>query len=168
MKKFIKHYINKNEERFNYPLINREYDDNLVDYIVDCCKSLEVLEYIKFIGYEYVTNESEINTSEYIDARSRTKPKKNDATKYMYIQDSRYAELRLKFKLECGGESKTITKKLLIPIPDDNLYYTIKGNKYFLLYQVVDAASYTTKSSIVLIFVSLILIIISPCLMPAS
>ena len=68
----------------------------------------------------------------------------------MYIQDSRYAELRLKFKLECGGESKVITKKLLIPIPDNNLYYTIKGNKYFLLYQVVDAASYTTKSSIVL------------------
>jgi len=150
MKKFIKNYVNKNEERFNYPLINREYDDDLVDYIVDCCKSLEVLEYIKFIGYEYVTNESEINTSEYIDARSRTKPKKNDATKYMYIQDSRYAELRLKFKLECGGESKVITKKLLIPIPDNNLYYTIKGNKYFLLYQVVDAASYTTKSSIVL------------------
>ena len=150
MKKFIKNYVNKNEERFNYPLINRECDDDLVDYIVDCCKSLEVLEYIKFIGYEYVTNESEINTSEYIDARSRTKPKKNDTTKYMYIQDSRYAELRLKFKLECGGESKVITKKLLIPIPDDNLYYTIKGNKYFLLYQVVDAASYTTKSSIVL------------------
>lgn len=150
MKKFIKEYVNKNEERFNYPLINREYDDDLVEYIIDCCKSLEVLEYIKFLGYEYVTDESEINTSEYIDARSRTKPKKNDVTKYMYLEDSRYAELRLKFKLECGGESKIITKKLLVPIPDNNLYYTIKGNKYFLLYQIVDAASYTTKSSIVL------------------
>lgn len=150
MRKFIRNYINGNEQRFNYPLINREYDDDLVEYIIDCCRSLEVLEYIKFLGYEYITDESEINTSEYIDARSRTKPKKNDATRYMYIQDSRYAELRLSFKLECGGESKVITKKLLVPIPDNNLYYTIKGNKYFLLYQIVDAASYTTKSSIVL------------------
>jgi hypothetical protein len=69
----MKEYKNKNEERFNYPLINREYDDDLVEYIIDCCKSLEVLEYVKFIGYDYITNESEINTSEYIDAKSRTK-----------------------------------------------------------------------------------------------
>jgi len=150
LKKFIKTYKNKNDERFNYPLINREYDDDLVEYIIDCCKSLEVLEYVKFLGYEHITDESEINTSEYIDAKSRTKTKKNDPTRYMYIQDSRYSELRLKFRLECGGESKTITKKLLIPIPDDKLYYTIKGNKYFLLYQIVDSASYTTKTSIVL------------------
>lgn len=150
MKKFIKSYTNKNEERFNYPLINREYDDDLVKYIIDCCKSLEVLEYVQFLGYDYITNEADINTSEYIDAKSRTKSKKNDPTRYIYMQDSRYAELRLKFKLTCGEESKIITKKLLIPIPDDNLYYTIKGNKYFLLYQIVDSATYTTKSSIVL------------------
>lgn len=150
MKKFIKTYTNPNEERFNYPLINREYDDDLVSYIIDCCKSLEVLENIKFIGYEYVTDEASINTSEYIDAKSRTRSKKNDPVKYMYMQDSRYGELRLKFKLHCAGESKTITKKLLIPVPDDDLYYTIKGNKYFLLYQIVDSASYTTKSAIVL------------------
>jgi len=150
MYKFIKEYKNPNEERFNYPLINREYDDDLVNYIVDCCKSLEVLEYVKFLGYDYVTNEAEINTSEYIDAKSRTKTKKNDPTRYMYLQDSRYAELRLKFHLECNDESKNITKKLLIPVPDDNLYYKIKGNKYFLLYQIVDSASYTTKSAIVL------------------
>lgn len=150
MIKFIKEYKNPNEERFNYPLINREYDDDLVDYIVDCCKSLEVLEYVKFLGYDHITNEADINTSEYIDAKSRTATKKNDPTRYMYIQDSRYSELRLKFRLECNGEAKTITKKLLIPVPDDNLYYKIKGNKYFLLYQIVDSASYTTKSAIVL------------------
>ena len=54
MQKFIKEYRNKNEDRFNYSLINREYDDDLVEYIIDCCKSLEVLEYIKFLGYDDV------------------------------------------------------------------------------------------------------------------
>lgn len=150
MKNFIKEYVNENEERFNLPLINREYDDDLVNYIVDCCKSLEVLEYIKFVGYKHITDESKINTNDYINAKSRTKLKKNDPTKYMYIRDSRYTELQLTFELTCGGESKTITKKLLIPVHDDNMFYTIKGNKYFLLYQVVDSSTYKTKSTTVL------------------
>ena len=136
MKKFLKTYKNKNEDRINYGLINRDYDDDLVYYIVDCCKSLEVLQYIKFLGYEYVTNEADINESEYIDAKARTRGKKNDPTRYMYIQDSRYAELRLKFQLECNDETDIITKKILIPVPDDKNYYTIKGNQYFLMYQI--------------------------------
>ena len=40
----------------------------------------------EFIGYEYITDESQINTSEYIDARSRGKANKKDPVKYMYLQ----------------------------------------------------------------------------------
>ena len=150
MKKFLKHYKNPNNDRLNRGVINRETDADLVDYIVDACKSLEILEYIEFLGYEYITNEADINTSEYIDAKTRQKAKKSDVTRYMYLQDSRYAELRLKFKLECKGESKIIVKKILVPIVDKNNYYTIKGNKYFLMYQIVDNATYTTKRALVL------------------
>ena len=150
MKKFLKTYKNTVEDRINYGLINREYDDDLVHYIVDCCKSLEVLRNIKFLGYEYITNEADINTSEYIDAKARGKGKKKDPTRYMYIQDSRYAELRLKFQLECNDETDIITKKILIPVPDEKNYYTIKGNQYVLFYQIVDNSTYTTKSSLIL------------------
>ena len=152
MKKFLKTYKNKNEDKINYGLINKEYDDDLVQYIVDCCKSLEVLQQIEFLGFEHITNEADINTSEYIDAKSRSKGKgnKKDPTRYMYLQDSRYAELRLKFKLECNDEIEFITKKILVPVPDDRNYYTIKGNQYILLYQIVDNSTYTTKTSLVL------------------
>lgn len=150
MKKFLKTYKNKNEDKLNYGLINREYDEDLVHYIVDCCKSLEVLQYIKFIGYEYITNEADINTSEYIDAKTRAKGKKNDPTRYMYIQDSRCAELRLKFRIECNEDIEFITKKILIPIPDDRNYYTIGGKQYFLMFQIVDNSTYTTKTSLIL------------------
>jgi len=150
LKKFIKEYKNKNEERMNYGLINRQNDYELVEYIVDCCKSLEVLKFVKFLGYEYITNEAEINTSDYIDARSRGKTKKKDATRYMYLKDSRYAELQLKFHLECGDEEDIIVKKLLIPVPDERGYYTIKGTQYFLMYQIVDSSTYTTKSTLTL------------------
>ena len=150
MKKFISEYENPNESRINYGLINREYDDDLVEYIVNCCKSLEVLHQVKFLGYDYITNEADIDTNEYINARTRTKNKKKDKTKYMHLKDSRYAELRLKFHLNCKGEEDIIVKKLLIPVPDEKGYYTIKGTQYFLMYQVVDNSTYTTKKTLTL------------------
>jgi hypothetical protein len=155
MKKFLKHYKNPNKDKFNYPLINREYDDSIVEYIVDCCKSLEVVEYIKFVGYSYETDESKIDTSEYISAKTRSVNKKSRIKRYRYLEDSRYGELKLKFHLRCAGDNNTIeecdiVKKLLVPVPDRNNLYTIKGNKYFLMYQIVDNSTYTTKKSLIL------------------
>lgn len=150
MRRFLQHYENPNEDKINYKLINREYDDNIIDYIVNCCKSLEVLQHIEFLGYEHIQDEADIDTSEYIDAKNRTKPKKNDHTKYMYLQDNRHTELRLKFRLTCNDETEIITKKILVPIPDDHMYYTIKGNQYFLMYQIVDNSTYTTKKTLTL------------------
>jgi hypothetical protein len=43
-----------------------------------------------------------------------------------------------------------LVKKLLIPVPDENNYYTIKGKKYFLLYQLVDSSTYTTRQNLTL------------------
>lgn len=151
MKKFIKNYINENESRFNFGIINREYDESLVTYIINCCKSLEVLEYVQFLGYEYIENESEINTSDYILARKRgTKKSSKKKEKYTNLHDSRHAELRLRFRLDCKGETEHITKRLLIPIPDEDGYFTIKGTKYYLMYQIVDNSTYTTKHTITL------------------
>lgn len=148
MKSFIKEYTNPNEERFNYGLINREYDDDLIEYIVNSCRSLEVLKEIKFLGYDFISDEKEIDMNDYISTRKRSK--KKDETKYMYMQDSRYMEIQLRFKLTCKGEVAFITKKLLVPIPDENGYYTIKGKKYFLLYQLVDSSTYTTRNNVTL------------------
>lgn len=149
MKKFIAEYNNPNEERINFGLIERKYDDDLVQYIVNACKSFEVLKYITFLGYDYIDDESKIDINNYITKRKKNK-KKGDKTKYMYLEDSRYGELELRFKLECKGESTIIKKKLLIPVPDENGYYTIKGKKYFLLYQLVESSTYTTRDSLTL------------------
>lgn len=151
MKEFIRQYENPNVSRFNMGLINKEYDESLLTHIVDCCESLEVLKYITFIGYDYITDESDINTSEYIEAKTRIKKtKKETPLKYMHLKDSRFAEVRLKFKLECKGEVEYITKKLLIPVPDDQGRYWINGTPYFLMYQVVDNSTYTTRNSLIL------------------
>ena len=52
MRDFLKHYENPNKSMINYDLINRkEADVNLISFIVNACKSLEVCENIKFLGY---------------------------------------------------------------------------------------------------------------------
>lgn len=150
MRGFIRNYENPNEKLINKKLISREYDDDLVEYVVDSCKSLGVLSFIEFLDYEYITDPTKINTSNYIDAKSRGPKKKNDPTRYMYMHDSRCGELRVRFKLECNDECEIITKNILIPIPDRNMYYTIKGNKYLLMYQIVDNSTYTTKKTLTL------------------
>lgn len=149
MKKFLSVYKNPNEDRINFGLLERVYDDDLIQYIVNSCKSLEVLKYITFLGYDYTDDESKIDINNYITKRKKNK-KKGDKTKYMYLEDSRYGELELRFKLECKGESTIIKKKLLIPVPDEKGYYTIKGKKYFLLYQLVESSTYTTRHSLTL------------------
>lgn len=149
MKKFISEYKNPNEDRINFNLMDRSYDEELIQYLVNSCKSLEVLKYIKFFDYEYIDDETKIDINDYITTRKKNK-KKTEDVRYMYLQDSRYAELRLRFKLECKGESTILTKKLLIPVPDENGYYTIKGKKYFLLYQLVDSSTYTTRQNLTL------------------
>ena len=69
MKKFIKHYKNPNEDRVNVNIMKKTYDKSLMTYIADTCKSLEVLKYIKFLGYEYIDDEHLIDYNNYINAQ---------------------------------------------------------------------------------------------------
>lgn len=146
MRDFLKQYENPNEHRLNFGLMNREYDVDLIEHIAASCKSLEVLKYVEFIGYDYISDEKLIDLNDYITTRRKSKKKVD--TKYMYLQDSRYVELRLKFRLNCKGEKAIVEKKILLPVPDENGYYTIKGKKYFLLYQLVDSSTYTTRQNL--------------------
>ena len=77
MRKFIKTYENEDEKRFNFGLLNREYDEDIVTYIADSCKSLEVLDGITFLGYELIDDEAQIDQSAYIKDRKRKKTKRS-------------------------------------------------------------------------------------------
>lgn len=150
MREFIKQYKNPNEDRINYKLINREYDKPLIEYINDSAKSLEVLKNIEFIGSEFIEYESQIDTNKY-EKRRKSKDKKNKQDlKYTNIDDSRVGELILRFRITFKGETEIIEKPILIPLPDEDGNYQIKGKKYILMYQLVDASTYVNKQSVVL------------------
>lgn len=148
MKKFIKTYKNPNEVNFNLDLINKYSDGDIVPYIIDACKSIEVLEYITFLDYKWTDDESEIDPNDFIRTRNQSKSKKKQ-TRCMWLQDSRYGQLTVWFRIDFKGESKVIEKKILVPIADELGYYTIKGKKYVLYWQLVDSSTYANRNELV-------------------
>lgn len=148
MKKFLKHYKNPNADRINKKLIKREYDKDLVYYVVNVFKSLETTGMIKFLDYKVEMDESKIDFSKYVT--SRKKKKKKDANlKFHYIKTNRVFEITMRFKIEVNGEFEYVTKSILLPKKDKNNYLMLKGKKYFLLYQLVDSSTYVVKDGIV-------------------
>lgn len=148
MKKFIKTYSNPNELEFNLDLINHYSDGDIVPYIVDSCKSIEILEYITFLDYKWTEDESEIDVNEFIRSRNSSKSKKKKQ-KYMWLQDSRCGQLTVWFRIDFKGETEIIEKKILVPIADRFGYYTIKGKKYILYWQLVDKSTYSKDNELV-------------------
>ena len=149
MKDFIPSFVNKEEVNLNTKLIKRESEDDLVTFIVDIYKSLEVTGFITFLGYEVETDESKIDLSKYITTRRKVK-KKDKNIKFQYIHPDRCIEIVLRFNIHVKDESANIKKSILIPKLDSNNYYTIRDKRYFLLYQLVDNSTYTSRNGLTL------------------
>ena len=158
MKEFVKYYGNPNEDRLNRKLIRREYDKDLVTYVVNVFKSLESTGMIKFLDYSVEYDESKIDYWKYITSRKKKK-KKDAKTKYHYIKNNRVFELTMSFRVEVNGEVEFVKRSILLPKKDKHNYYMIKGKRYFLLYQLVDSSTYVVKEG--LVFKSLMPIVVN-------
>lgn len=159
MKKYLKNYISEFEKELNIPLMTKEYDRPLVEYVKDCFLSLEVLKNIKILKFKYNDNESDIDINKYILNRDKKKLKK-ERFKYKFISDDRVGVLSVWIELsvyqtnvktnEPELKKKVIRKDILIPIQDENGYFHIKGKKYYLIFQLVEKSTYNTKQCITL------------------
>ena len=169
MKSLLKSYSSEFEPDLNYSLMNKTADDSLVNYVIDSWKSLEVVKNIKFIGYEYTEKQSDIDINKYIFKREKKK-KKNEKYDYKFVEDNRFGKLTVFLEVtlmekekiedeetgklkETGKMVKHIykhKKEMLIPLQDEQGYYYIHGKKYYLIYQMVEKSTYTSKSSVTL------------------
>ena len=146
------YYRNPDMDKINFPIINREYEKSLEEYVVNCFQSISsVLPEIKMTGYRFVVDVDKVNQTDY--ERIRSNKTKDQRQKYIYMNDSRLGELIMDFEVdyEYDGHPGHIDKtlKILIPIPDENNYFYIKGKKYILQYQITESSTYTTSSSLV-------------------
>lgn len=159
MKSGIKQYVNNWEDELNIPLMTKSADAPLVDYIIDAWKSLEIVRQIKFTSFEYTEEESEIDINKYISKRQKKK-KKKDRFDVKFINDDRVGKLTVKFNItmlttdpktkETKYQVYPIKKSMLIPLQDSKGYFTIKGKKYYMIYQMLEKSTYTSSNSVTL------------------
>ena len=160
MYKMLSEYTRTFDEKLNLPLINRELDKDLHLYVYETIKSLEVFECVKILGYTYNDKESDIRMQEYQRTRMLGGKKvQEDPVHIMHIPENRVGELSIHYELSIDvkqddGTTKLMTKRytknILIPLKDEDGYYTLKGKRYILMYQLVDSTTYSTSNSVVL------------------
>lgn len=149
MKDFIAQYCKKNEERINPDLFNRSFDKPLVDYIVDTCKNLEVLPAITLESWEYITDQTKIQTE--INKRLTKDPKiKNNKSleRLASPNKSLYDLLILHFRVDAKGQTARITRKLRIPKLIDGRYYMRGGKLVLPLIQIVDNSTFVKGNTL--------------------
>ena len=159
MKKFLANYVSEFEEELNTDLMDKAHDAPLVDYIIDCWKSLEMLKTIKCVSFDYSEMESKMDINNFIFKREKGM-KKKDRKDYKFISDNRCGRLTVNLEItlpvkdpkteEVSIHKHHLTKSMLIPLQDDDGYFYLNGSKKYLIYQLVEKSTYTTHQSVTL------------------
>ena len=158
MKKFMQE-TRIHHEGLNTGLIDRTGDQPLEEVLEDTWRSMEIIENLEFLDITFQKGEEEIDINDFIQRRAATDHLTQGGTqKFTFINDNRISQATVRFKATClkigGGEDEweesIITKKILYLNPDENGYVQINGKKKYLIYQMVDASTYNTKTSVIL------------------
>ena len=159
MLQYLGEYITRYDEELNVDLMNKTHDRPLLEQIVDSWKSLQIMEAIKIVDWEFTDKESEIDVNKYIFKRQRGL-KKNEKYSYKWIDDSRLGLLTMWVKLsvesldpksrEVVMREKTIKKSMLIPLQDENGLYHLNGKDIYMIWQLVEKSTYTAMNSVIL------------------
>jgi hypothetical protein len=145
----IKDLGNPYEASLNNELIDRTYDKELVEYVLNVFRNLESTGFVKLLDdYTIEYDESKIDYYKYITSRKKRK-KKDAKKKYHFIKDNRVFELTMRFRVEVNGVVRYVKRSILLPKRDKNNYYFLKGKRYFLIYQLVDSSTYVVKDGLV-------------------
>lgn len=160
MLKYIGEYVSDFEKELNRPLMTKEADLPLVEYIKDVWRSLEIVKNIKILSFEWNDNEATIDINNHIFKREKKKRKK-DRYNYKFINDDRCGCLTVCVEItvkendsrnpdEPKIHKKIIKKQMLIPIQDEDGFFYIRGKRYYMIYQLVDKSTYTSNNAVTL------------------
>ena len=133
------------EGTFNKDIIvNNRKSEKLIDFIDEVAKSLEILEYIKYDGYELIEDEGMFDVHEICKRPS-------DNSEHTISQDvSRLSLVKLFYTINYEGEVRKLTMPIFIPKIYRKHYFYINGNKIYPIYQIVDSSTYIMKNTLVL------------------
>ena len=146
---------NPDSEFINYPIMNREHEKDLSEYILSTFQSISyALPEIQLVDHKFIMETDKVEVGSY--ERTRSDKIKDKKKKYTYIQKSQLGELHMKFHADIPWEPENtiipmdFMVRLLVPIPDEDGYMLVKGKRYILQYQLTEASTYTTSVANVL------------------
>ena len=149
MKDFISQYCDQYEDRINTDLFDRSFDKPLVEYVIDTCKNLEVLPAITLESYEYIEEQSRIDTL--LDKRWEKDPKiKNNKSLDRLVgqNQSLYNLLILNFRVDAKGQTAHVQRKIRIPKLIKGIYYMRGGKLVLPLIQIVDNSTFVKGNTL--------------------
>lgn len=165
MYKYLQTYSQQNKEKFNENFILSRSDDDILEYIKDIFKALEILNEIEIIDIRLDTDESNflpvINNGRYykpilpsrlnkIHYKIKVTPSKESVLKPILPDGFENIDMsKFDGKEELAdNDSFIIEKDLYINKLIDNSFYINEGIRYFLIYQIVDNSTYGTKDAV--------------------
>ena len=132
--KWLAEFQDSQPNKFNEEIIyGMRERDNMVEYLEDTCKALETIPYIKYEGYDIITDENKFKPTDTIS-----------------ISDSRLTLVIFRFTITYNNSTVHTTMPIYIPKWINHYYFILNGNKYFPIYQHVETSTYNTKNSIIL------------------
>lgn len=159
MRKHLHDYHTIFEDELNTDLMNRVYDRPLVEFIIEAWKSLEIVEGIKILDWDFQTKESEIDFNRYLAKRKRAKKQKDKFDSKM-IKDSRLGLLTVTVQITLEKRdpssgyieqrSSIINPSMLIPLQDEKGMFRINGKDIYLIFQMLEKSTYTNKNGVTL------------------
>lgn len=161
MRKYLSEYTKDSafERNLNTALMTKENDLPLVEFVKEAWKSLEVVPNIRIVGFDYTEHEADIEINKHIFKREK-KRKKNERFDYKFVDDDRAGKLTTHIEITVREKDPDtgkpfdhiypITKAMLIPLVDEDGYFFIKGKKYYMIYQMVEKSTYTSRQSVTL------------------
>lgn len=157
MKEYLKRYSDHNPEKFNKEFILSRKNHDILEYVKDIFKALEILD-------EVTVEEVSINRDE-----ASFGPVKMQHKYYKSILPSRLDKIHYRVRItpsenivmeqielgKSNEKEKPITAESFVKEGDiyinkliDNCFYINEGVRYFLIYQIVDNATYGTEDAV--------------------
>ena len=151
MLNYIALYPNEYQNAFNEQIILGTQDDSIASYVIMEMMELEAIENIHIEKVEVVERPDEIDINNHmININYKKKDMHSiEIPRYKYINDGRYGEVRFTIRVETNLHSKTILKRILIPLEYDGFYYN-NGKRMKAIWQIVDEATYSQRGKITL------------------
>jgi hypothetical protein len=167
MYKYLQAYSEQNKEKFNEDFILSRSDDDILEYIKDIFKALEILNEIEILDIHLDSDESNflpvVNNGKYykpilpsrlnkIHYKIKVTPSKESVLKPILVDEFENIDMsKFDNKEEeelTDNDSFIIEKDLYINKLIDNSFYINEGIRYFLIYQIVDNSTYGTRDAV--------------------